>query len=150
MASFTSSHAETRALPVSPAQAAERFAEPARQASCHPELAEATVLDAARVRMAMKEMSHGPVKFSGRYTLSFARDGNDVTWASSDGNLHVLGRAHFHPAPGGCTMDFREEVRLELELNRVLAGVIRPVAEAMMKKGMRGFVERMSASIASA
>ncbi len=149
MASFTSTHAETRLLPVPPAQAAERFAEPARQASCHPELAEATVLDATRVRMAMKEMAHGPVKFAGRYTLSFTRDGNNVSWVSSDGNLHVQGRAHFHQAPGGCTMDFREEVRLELDLNRVLAGVIRPIAEAMMKKGMRGFVERMAASITS-
>jgi carbon monoxide dehydrogenase subunit G len=72
-----------------------------------------------------------------------------VRWQSRDGNIEVRGTARFLPAGAGSRVDFVEEVRMEMELNRILAGVIRPVAEAMMARGMKGFVERMCGALDS-
>lgn len=148
MTTVRATHQESRPVALDPLTAAARFAEIDRQIACHPELAEAQRLDERRARMTLREMSHGPVKFAGQYTLAFTRDGTTVTWhTEADGNLTISGSARFVPAPGGCEVHFREEVSMELPVNRVVGAVVRPVAEAMMARGMRGFVERVVASL---
>lgn len=147
MPTFSGRH--TTSVPVArpPAEAAAAFADLETQIRCHPELAEAQKLDAATLRVRLKEMNHGPVAFSGRYTLHFTREGDTVRWRSTEGNVEVRGEAHFRPAAGGSRMEFLEEVSMQLDLNRILAGVIRPVAESMMARGMQRFVERVVPAI---
>lgn len=133
---------------MSAASAALAFAELDRQIACHPEVQASEKLDATRLRIKLKEMAHGPVKFAGDYTLRFEVAGSAVRWTSeAGGNITVRGEATFSDAPGGCRMQFRESVEMDMEVNRLLAGVVRPIAETMMARGMRGFVERMAASL---
>ncbi len=150
MIAIRATHEESRAVPLDADAAAARFAEIDRQIACHPELDAAQRLDDRRARMKLREMSHGPVKFAGEYVLAFALDGTTVTWTTeTGGNLTISGSARFDPAPGGCTVHFRESVAMALPVNRVVGVVVRPVAEAMMARGMRNFVERVVASLPS-
>ena len=129
MIAIRATHEESRAVPLDADAAAARFAEIDRQIACHPELDAAQRLDDRRARMKLREMSHGPVKFAGEYVLAFALDGTTVTWTTeTGGNLTISGSARFDPAPGGCTVHFRESVAMALPVNRVVGvGVETPL-----------------------
>jgi len=122
--------------------------DPARQIACHAEFERASAPDASTVEVWLREMSHGPVRFRGRYTYRLRREADVVRWSTDPGgNPVVEGTARFLPAPGGARMEIDEEVRTEIEVNRLLGGVLRPVAEGMMTRGMKGFAERMAADL---
>jgi hypothetical protein len=149
MPTFTGRHSASVALRLAPEAAAAAFADLGRQVACHPELASAERIDATTLRLRMKEMSHGPVAFAGNYVLSFVHTGATVRWQSGrDSNIGVRGEAVFSAAPGGGSrLAFTEEVSLDLPVTRIVAGVVRPVAEHMIGRGMRGFLERMVAEL---
>lgn len=147
MANFVGRHAATVTVRASPAAAAAAFADLDRQIACHPELASAEKRDANTLAVRMKEMSHGPVRFAGAYTLHFTRDGNVVKWRTEAGNVDVQGSATFVSDPGGSRFAYTESVTLNLDVNAILGRVLRPMVEAMMARGMKGFVERMAAEL---
>lgn len=150
MPTFSGKNTERRALPVLPERAALAFAELERQLSCHPELASGQPVGTDLLRIRLKEMKHGPVQFSGHYTLKFTIEGTTVRWQSgADGNVNILGEARFIPAVGGCEMHIDESCSMDMDINRLVAGVVRPIAEAMMARGMRGFVNRMVESLSA-
>lgn len=150
MPTFSGKNAERRSIPHPPERAARAFAELDRQLSCHPELAAGEPVGSDTLRIRLKEMSHGPVQFAGHYTLTFTTEGTTVRWQSGpDGNVTIRGEARFTPAPGGCEMQIEESCTMEMDINRLVAGVVRPIAETMMARGMKGFVKRMADSLSA-
>lgn len=147
MPRFTGRHATSVDLPMAPPAAAAAFADLDRQIACHPELAAAEKRGPDTIHFRMKEMAHGPVKFAGAYTLRFTTEGTTVRWRTLDGNVDVHGEATFAATPGGCRMACAESVATELDVNPILAKVLRPIVEAMMGRGSKNFVERMEAEL---
>jgi carbon monoxide dehydrogenase subunit G len=148
MPTFTGQHHATLSLRIPPAQAAAAFADLDRQIACHPELERADKIDATTLRVKMKEMNHGPTRFAGRYTLLFSVDGTTVRWRTGpDSNVDVSGEAVFTAVGTGSRLAYTERVSLAMDLNALLARVLRPIVEAMMGRGMRSFVERMTAEL---
>lgn len=138
----------TVSLRCTPAEGAAAFSDLDRQVACRPEIAAADRLDARTLAVRMKEMKHGPTAFSGRYTLIFERDGDTVRWRTGpDSNMSIQGEARFSAAPGGSQLHFTESSTVELSLGRVAFAVARPIAETMMARGMRGFLDRMTGAI---
>lgn len=150
MPTFSGKNTERRALPISAQRATQAFAELERQLSCHPELASGEPVGADTLRIRLKEMKHGPVQFSGHYSLKFTTDGTTVRWQSgADGNVNIRGEARFTPSAGGCEMFIEESCSMDMDINRLVAGVVRPIAETMMARGMKGFVNRMVESLSA-
>ncbi len=145
---FTGRHTNTHVLARSPAEAAGLFADLGNWVTCHPDLAGADRVDAQTLAVRLKPMSHGPVSFSGHYTMHFTRVGDTVRWQTGkDGNMDVSGEARFEPSGSGSRLVFTESISMDMDLNRLVAVVIRPVAETMMTHGMQRFAERMVALI---
>ncbi len=141
---FTGRHTSTHVLARAPGEAAGLFADMGNWVACHPELAGSDRVDAQTLAVRLKPMSHGPVSFTGHYTLHFTRAGDTVRWQTGkDGNMEVSGEARFAPSGTGSRLDFTESITMDLNLNRLLGAMIRPVAESMMAHGMQRFVERM-------
>lgn len=147
MASFSGRHAAAVTVRAAPADAAAAFADLDRQMRCHPELAGAEKRDATALRLRMKEMSHGPVKFAGVYTLRFTVDGTTVRWRTEEGNVDVRGEAVFINVPGGSRMAVTEAVSLDIPVNPILAKVLQPLVGTMIERGLKNFVERMAAEL---
>lgn len=148
MATFTSTHDAVHTLRLPPQEALAAWQDPERQVRCRPELASSEVPGPGRLRMRLKEMKHGPTSFSGDYTLCFTTEGETLRWKSEPGGRpQVEGEARFVAAIGGCTLYYRESVTVEMPLGAVAAGLLRPIVEVMMERGMKGFVERMVASL---
>lgn len=148
MATFRSSHEATHALRVPPEAALARWADPDAQVRCHPEVARSERPAPGQLRLVLKEMKHGPSAFSGDYTLRFTIDGLTLRWSTlPGGSPQVEGEARFSPTPGGCTVRFRESATVQMELGALTARVLEPLVDAMMARGMRGFVDRMVAEI---
>jgi carbon monoxide dehydrogenase subunit G len=149
MATFNARLQTEVPLRCAPDAARAAFLDLDRHIACHPELARAEKLGPDTLRLTMKEMSHGPVSFAGRYTLVFATAGETVRWRPGpDSNVHVSGSAAFRPAPGGGTrLAFTEAVTMDMEMNALAARLLRPVVETMMSRGMKGFLDRMTAEL---
>ena len=153
MITFTGSATTTASLRRSAAEAAAGWVELDRQARCRSEAASAEPAGPLRLQVRLKEMNHGSVKFSGRYTLVFTVDAGvadsaRVSWRSEAGSdVAVEGEARFRPAAGGCTVTCTERVTVPMELNALIGRALRPIVEAMIERGSRGFVERMVASL---
>ena len=148
MATFSSTHQTTLSVPLPPAEARAAWADPQRQARCRPELASHEVPGPGLLRLRMKEMKHGPTAFTADYTLRFSEEGDRLLWRSlPGGSPQVEGSARFQAAPGGSTVTYEERVSVTMELGVVAAKLLRPIVEAMMERGMKGFVERMAASL---
>lgn len=148
MPSFTGRHTAQIPLRAPPARAAATFADLDRQIACHPELESAQKVGADTLRVKMKEMNHGPTAFAGRYTLIFSTDGTTVRWRTGpDSNVDVSGEAVFTAAGSGSRLAYTESVSLAMELNPLLARVLRPIVEVMIGRGMRNFLERMTTEL---
>ncbi len=145
---FTGRHQTTTTTRLDPARALATFLDLDIQIACRPEIARAEKLDETTVKVEIQEMKHGPVSFAGRYTMVWTREGDTARWRTTEGNTTILGEATFSPAPGGGSrIAYREEVSTDIPLGRLVARVARPVAELMMVKGMRGFLQRMVAAM---
>lgn len=146
MATFTGTHTATHSIPLPPADALARWSNLDRQVQCRPEVATTERPGPGQLRLKLKEMKHGPTAFAGDYTLQFTTEGDVLRWRSlPGGNPKVEGEARFVAAAGGCTVQFRESVSVEMDVGALAAKMLRPIVETMMERGMRGFVERMLA-----
>lgn len=148
MATFESTHRAVLSVRLAPAEARAAWSDPQRQARCRPELASWEVPGPGLLRLRMKEMKHGPTAFAADYTLRFAVEGDRLVWRSlPGGSPQVEGSARFVAAPGGAAVHYEERVSVTMELGVVAAKLLRPIVEAMMERGMRGFAERMAGEL---
>lgn len=110
-------------------------------------------LDDHTLRMVLREQRSGRTTYEPRYTLRWTPDAATRTlrWqdvAGEEGTMVIRGVARFEGPPGGpTTVHWDEQVSAEVPVNRLVAKAVKPVAEGLIRKGIRGFVERMIASL---
>ena len=147
MAWFEGTHEETRTLGVSPEVAAAHFADPAAILAATKNVESSSVNDGT-IHFVLQEEDHGVAKFKADYRCTYACDGTTVTWSSPEGgNLKQSGTAVFSPAPGGCTVAYRETIALDLPVPSMMAGMVRPLIGPLLAKEVSSYVDRIVSSL---
>ena len=108
-------------------------------------------LFAGGLRFLLEEQNHGVFQFQGRYDCRYLADGdNAVVWESlgEGGNVWTKGRATVAPSDGGTALHYTAEMTIEIEANKMLAPLLKPVVEASIPMQMKAYVKRMLKALA--
>lgn len=95
----------------------------------------------------LKEQNHGVFTFKGLYTCRYLADGDvGVKWASEgEGNVETKGHLTVAPgdAAGTTRLHYVADMALEIDVNKMLAPMLKPVVEAIIPHQMGDYVKRM-------
>jgi carbon monoxide dehydrogenase subunit G len=96
------------------------------------------------LEVTLKEHTHGPAKFQGKYRCTWSRGPNEARWDSADdGNFIVHGKATVRAVAGGSEVVWNESVDADVPVPRLMVRVVRPIAEAFMARGLEKFAEKL-------
>ena len=142
MAWFEGTHEETFTV-AGDLQAVKRhFATPATIAA-HTEHVESFGMDGDVAHFVLKLQDHGVVKFKADYRCRYTLDGDVLRWVSAGGNLDQSGEARFRAVDGGTEVAYRETVRVDLDVNAMMAPMMKPLMGPMLSHEIKEFVKRM-------
>lgn len=150
MASFRGSIDEHFTTPTAPARVREMLLDTERWKRLQDELQTATELAPGKLEIVLKEHQHGPTRFQGRYTARWTAEGDTVIWRSvpsPTGNFEVSGSATVTQRGAGSAVLWRESVTADIPVNRLVAKVVAPIADRMMARGLRGYLDRLRADL---
>lgn len=103
----------------------------------------AEVVGEGKVRFVLKTQSSGPYSFTPDYTVWYRREGDDVVWTTTDGNLQNQGRARFRPEGAGAAADVEQTITIELPIPRLAVGLVRPIVDRALAPGVRAWQAAM-------
>lgn len=146
MAWFENTYEDTRSLKCDAATAAAHFADTDVVVAATKGV-EASTLEDGVLHLDLAEEDHGVMKFKGSYRCRYVQDGNTVRWETLDGNVDQSGEARFEPAADGCTMHYRETVKLDLDMPSMMAPMLRPVIAALISNEVKDYLKRITASL---
>lgn len=102
------------------------------------------------MRLDFKEQKGPGVQFKGYYTVKYTlgEDGT-VTWASTgEGNMRAHGKVTTRElGPNKTQVEYFEQVEVDMDINRMLARVARPLVESTVRGGIKSFVAAMKKSL---
>jgi len=148
MAGFTGRHDEVLTLPLSVGDAMAAWFDMARQGRCTPDTVSAHPQGADRLVVVLKEERAGTVRFQGRYTMFFTQKGDTIRWQTApEDNMEVRGTARFSATASGCKVVFSEQIDADLGLNRLIARAVKPVADRIMERGQRKYLDALMAEL---
>ena len=98
----------------------------------------------------LNEKNHGVTKFQGKYTCRYTfPDEETLIWETlgQDGNINASGKATFKATADGQTeIDYHGLLSLDMDLNKMMAGMLKPVVGQMIAYEMKEYVKRMIAA----
>ena len=152
MATFRGEVVHTWTVQRSPADTLAFFADLDQTVRHTVDLASHERLDARTLRLELTEQRSGKATYTPRYTVRYHPDAaaGVLRWASLDdgGSMQISGEARFSgPEEGPTTLQWAERVAVEVPLNRLLGRAVAPVAEGLIRRGIRGYVDRMIESL---
>ncbi len=103
-------------------------------------------VDDNTIRFVHNEVKEKGVRFRGDRTVRYESDGVDhVRWHTvSDGNMQTRGHAHFYSQGDNTTrVEFHETVECDMQVNRLLARVFKPIVERHIRHGVGEFLDRV-------
>lgn len=109
-----------------------------------------TVEEGTTFRWILKEISEKGINFKGDYTVRYERDGErQVTWSTvPGGNMTSEGHARFSSPDAGLTrVEYREHIVTDMDVNRLLAKVIKPIVDRQIARGVGGYLDRVQAHL---
>lgn len=116
-------------------------------------LEHAEPIDAQTIRFVHREVSEKGVRFRGDRTVRYECDGVDhLRWHTvSNGNMSTQGEARFYDAGDNATrVEFHETVECDMEVNRLLARVFKPIVERHIRHGVGEYLERVKTRLEAA
>ena len=150
MARYTAQYDETFEVPAAPDAVLRQFLDLAQVVEHYGDLESSERLDESTLRFTLMEQNHTVFVFQGRYDCRYLPDGdNAVVWESvgDDGNVWTKGRAEVAPHDGGTRLHYTAEMTIEIEANKMLAPLLKPVVEASIPHQMKAYVKRMLGAI---
>ncbi len=108
--------------------------------------------DEAEITFTLIPKSEKGVTFNGEYRARYEFKGeNRLTWRTVDTkNMWSTGSATFSEAGGERTrVEFVQKIETEMQVNRLLAKVIKPVVSREITKGAKEYLARMARTAAS-
>ena len=103
-------------------------------------------IDAQTYRWVYAEVNEKGVRFRGDQTVRYVYDGEGrLEWSSiSSGNMSCEGHARFTAAGvGATTVDYSESIVCEMQVNRILAAVIKRIVERKISNGVASYLLRI-------
>ena len=91
-------------------------------------------------------MNNGISKFQGTYTCRYTfPDEQTLIWETvgDDGNIQAEGKATFKGSETGTEIDYHGKLAIEMKINKMMAGMLKPVIGQMIAHEMRAYVKRM-------
>jgi hypothetical protein len=146
MSRFNGSIDERFTVPLPPERVRELLASTALWVELQEDVQTAKELEPGTLDVQLKPHEHGPVRFQGRFVADWRSSGDTVTWRSrpaKDANFELNGRATVTAAGGGSAVHWVESVSAEIPVNRIVRKMVAPIADRMMARGLRGYVERV-------
>ena len=106
-------------------------------------------VDAQTVHWVRKPVEEKGVKFRADYVVHYEFDGRDtVTWKTvGTGNMRSNGEAHLSPTADGTRVEYSESIECDMEVNRILGAVLRPIVERKIKSGVGDYLDRVKAGL---
>ncbi len=151
MATFSSSDKRVVTIHASPERVVEALITPERiKESMADELESSATVDDHTVRWIRKPVEEKGVKFRADYVVHYDYDGRDkVSWHTvGGGNMRSNGEARLAAAPeGGTRVEYSESIECDMEVNRILAAVLRPIVEHKIKSGVGKYLANVKAGL---
>lgn len=108
-----------------------------------------TIAD-GEITFVLEPKSEKGVTFNGKYRAVYEFTSDDVLeWRTVETkNMWSTGRARFTALGDDRTrVEFRQHVETDMEVNRLLAKVIKPIVTREINAGTRGYLDRMRAAL---
>lgn len=107
-------------------------------------------IDEQTWRWVLQEKNEAGVHFQGDYTCKYIWDGKrEFTWSTvSKGNMTSVGRTTFVKEGDKATrVDYTETIECDMEVNFILAKVIKPIVNREIAKGVGGYLDAVKAAL---
>jgi carbon monoxide dehydrogenase subunit G len=150
MPTFASSDKRVVTIHATPEQIAEALTVPERiRESMGDEIEASEKLDPQTVHWVRKPVEEKGVKFRADYVVHYEFDGHDkVTWKTvGTGNMRSNGEARLSPTPDGTRVEYSESIECDMEVNRILGAVLRPIVERKIKSGVGDYLTRVKSNV---
>jgi hypothetical protein len=112
------------------------------------ELESSVKVDDRTVRWIRKPVEEKGVRFHADYTVRYEYDGHGkISWSTlGHSNMRSQGEARLAAGTDGTTrVEYTESIECDMEVNRILAAVLRPIVERKIKNGVGEFLEKVKA-----
>lgn len=85
------------------------------------------------------------VTFKGEHVCKYVITESEISWTSDPGgNMRSRGRAAFKAQGDKRTsIAYRDELEIEMDINRFLAKPLQPIVRRSIEKGVKAYIERM-------
>jgi hypothetical protein len=100
------------------------------------------------VHFVLKLQDHGVVKFKADYSCRYQLEGSTVRWSSAGGNTDQSGEAHFRVVEDGTEVRYRETIKVDLDINAMMAPMLKPLMGPMLAHEIKEYVKRMKKALA--
>lgn len=152
MPKFTGSDSRTVTIRAPKQLVMQVMSTPTEIEHCIDNLERAEHIDDHTVRFIHKEVAEKGVKFRGDRTVRYDLDGDELRWQTvSNGNMLSTGRAVFHADGDNATrVEFHETVECDMQVNRLLAKVFKPIVERHIRHGVAEYLDRVTTRVQDA
>lgn len=143
---------ETFQVAASPDRVRQQFLDLDQVIAHYGDLDSADRVDDQTLRFVLTEQNQGVFTFQGRYDCRYQPQGDDgVSWDSvptDDANIETTGKLTVREgdSPGSSVLDYSASMTLDIEVNKMLAPMLKPVVEAAIAHQMKDYVKRMLAA----
>jgi len=151
MPRFKGDYSETFVVDAPIDKAKGHFADMATIAANYGGLQSHRIIDDATLQLTLIPKSEAGVTFHGAYTGVYRFSAPDVLeWSTSDTkNMWSNGRARFVAVDDRRTrVEFSQKIECEMQVNMLLGKIIQPIVTREINQGVKGYLERMRASLA--
>ncbi|MFK7931350.1 MAG: hypothetical protein AB8H79_24425 [Myxococcota bacterium] len=109
-------------------------------------------IDDQTLQFMLTEQNHGVFTFKGRYDCRYEPVGTDgVKWSSvpvsngDEANCDTQGHLSVKAGDdaGTCVLEYNATMTLDIDVNKMLAPMLKPIVEAAITKEMGEYVQRM-------
>jgi hypothetical protein len=143
---FEGSHHETFTVPSDLATTRRHFSDPATIVK-HTEGLQSHAIEGEVVHFVMTPQDHGVVKFAGDYRCRYTLTGDTLRWSWVSGNTKQSGEATFRSVPAGTEVVYREDLQVEVDVNALMAPMLKLVMGPMLAHEAKEYVRRMAKSL---
>ena len=144
---FEGTHHETFTVPTDLETTKAHFAD-LDTIAAHTENLASYTKDGDVLHFVLHEQNHQVVTFTGDFKCRYVLDGDELVWTAEGGNTDQSGRATFKAVEGGTEVDYTETVKVDLDVNKMMAPMIKPLMGPMIGHEIKEYLKRMRKALA--
>jgi carbon monoxide dehydrogenase subunit G len=143
---FSASDTKVVTIRATPTKVAEALADPNRIKEFLSGDTEATeVVDPHTLHIVRKAVEEKGIRFRGDYTVRYDHHDSTVTWQTvGNSNMRARGKVQVTAIGADSSrLEYSESIECDMDANRIIAAVLRPIVEYKIKNGISDYLERV-------